>query len=97
MRIILDTNVWVSGIFWSGPPYTILKAWQAQRLRLVVSPDILAEYQRVSYLLRKKYPNVDLSPLMSLLMCHAEVYPPIILKSPISRDIDDDKFIACAF
>ena len=28
MKIIPDTNVFVSGVFFSGPPYQILKAWR---------------------------------------------------------------------
>ena len=51
MRIILDTNVLVSGIFFSGPPFRILKAWRDHRLQLVVSTDILNEYQRVATIL----------------------------------------------
>ena len=31
VKIILDTNVFISGIFWSGPPYQILKAWQQRK------------------------------------------------------------------
>lgn len=27
IRIVLDTNVFMSGIFWSGPPSQILRAW----------------------------------------------------------------------
>jgi len=38
MRIVLDTNVFVSGIFFSGPPYQILKAWRDGRVQLLVSP-----------------------------------------------------------
>jgi len=41
MRVILDTNVFVSGVFFSGPPYEILDAWRRGRLTLVVSPEIL--------------------------------------------------------
>lgn len=96
MRVILDTNVWVSGIFWSGPPYLILKAWQAHTLRLVLSPDILAEYDRVAELLAEKYPAIDISRLMALLAFNAEIVAPIQLTAPISRDPEDDKFIACA-
>ena len=33
-RVILDTNVFVSGIFWSGPPYRILQAWQQHLITL---------------------------------------------------------------
>ncbi len=32
MKIVLDTNVLVSGIFFSGPPYRILKAWQESKI-----------------------------------------------------------------
>ena len=46
MRIILDTNVFVSGVFFSGPPYEILAAWRDGKVQLVISPEILEEYQR---------------------------------------------------
>lgn len=51
----MDTNVLVSGIFFSGPPFQILNAWQQQKLQLVLSPEILAEYQRVAIILGEKY------------------------------------------
>ena len=38
MRAIIDTNVFVSGIFFHGPPYAILDAWRDGRLKLIVSP-----------------------------------------------------------
>lgn len=47
IKAILDTNVFISGVFWQGPPFEILKAWQEQRFRLVISPPILDEYRRV--------------------------------------------------
>jgi len=33
MRIVLDTNVLISGIFFSGLPGKILQAWHAQKLQ----------------------------------------------------------------
>jgi predicted nucleic acid-binding protein len=47
MRIVLDTNVFVSGIFFSGPPHRILGAWRDGRVRIVYSTSIAEEYQRV--------------------------------------------------
>jgi putative PIN family toxin of toxin-antitoxin system len=44
VRIVLDTNVFISGVFFSGPPYKILEAWRNGRIVLVVSPEILEEY-----------------------------------------------------
>ena len=36
MRAILDTNVFISGLFFKGPPYEILKAWQNGKFDLVI-------------------------------------------------------------
>jgi predicted nucleic acid-binding protein len=44
VRVILDTNVFVSGVFFTGPPAQILEAWSAGQLLLVISPEILDEY-----------------------------------------------------
>jgi len=38
IKAILDTNVFISGVFWKGTPFEILKAWQEQRFRLAISP-----------------------------------------------------------
>jgi predicted nucleic acid-binding protein len=36
IKVILDTNVIISGIFWKGAPFEILKAWQEHRFRLAI-------------------------------------------------------------
>ena len=96
MRIILDTNVLVSGIFFSGPPFRILKAWRDNKLQLVVSTDILDEYQRVAAILGEKYSQVDISPVLDLLTMNSDIVTAPPLPEPVSVDPDDDKFIACA-
>jgi putative PIN family toxin of toxin-antitoxin system len=68
VKIVLDTNVLVSGMFFSGPPYEILKAWRDGKIRLVFSTEILKEYQRVAEELAKQFPGVDISEIMELLM-----------------------------
>lgn len=96
MRIVLDTNVFVSGLFFSGPPHRILTAWRDGHLQLVLSPEILEEYRRVGVELGRKFPNVDLSPFLGLLLTSGQVYRPRRLPEPVCQDPDDDKFIACA-
>lgn len=46
-RVVLDTNVVVSGLGWPGPPATILDAVSDGRLVLVTSAPLLAELRRV--------------------------------------------------
>ena len=84
MRIVLDTNVLVSGIFFSGPPLRILEAWRDNTLQLVVSTDILDEYQRVAAILGEKYSQVDISPILDLLMVNSDIVtaPPMCDLTP---------------
>ncbi len=55
MKIVLDTNVLMSGISFTGPPYQILQAWRDGAIRLVVCPEILAEYRDVAVRLNRTY------------------------------------------
>jgi uncharacterized protein len=41
VRIVLDTNVLVSAVFFGGLPGRILEAWRNGHLQLVMSADIL--------------------------------------------------------
>jgi putative PIN family toxin of toxin-antitoxin system len=96
LRAVMDTNVFVSGVFFSGPPYQILKAWQSGEFELVVSPEILDEYRRVGEILAEEHRNIDLNPILNFVVEHAKVYKSVKLKEPVCEDPDDDKFIACA-
>jgi putative PIN family toxin of toxin-antitoxin system len=96
VRVVLDTNVFISGVFFTGPPYKILEAWRDARIQLVVSPAILEEYKRVGETLATQFPGVDLEPILDFLTLHAEVVAADTMLEPVCRDPDDDKFVACA-
>ena len=96
MRIVLDTNVFVSGVFFSGPPYQILHAWQTGQVQLVGSRAVFEEYGRVGRRLAEQFPGVSLDPFLTLLFAHAEVVEVPPLPRQICSDPDDDKFLACA-
>jgi predicted nucleic acid-binding protein len=65
LKVVMDTNVFVSGVFFSGPPYQILKAWQSGEFELVASQEILDEYLRVGEILAVERPAVDLKPIFN--------------------------------
>jgi len=96
MRIILDTNVFISGIFFSGPPSQILKAWEKQSVQIVLCQQILDEYQRVADELSAKYPLVDITPIIELLTIFGQFVDTKGVDISICEDPDDDKFIECA-
>ncbi len=47
IAVVLDTNILVSGLGWSGPPSVVVDAVLAGQLMLVSSPSLLAELERV--------------------------------------------------
>ncbi len=98
MRVVLDTNVLLSGIFFGGLPGRLLDAWQRGQLALVLSPAILAEYHRAGAALAARYPSVEaaLDPILALLAQAATIVNAPELPAAVSADPDDDKFLACA-
>ena len=96
MKVVIDTNVVISGVFFGGMPSRVLEAWRDGEFDLVVSPEVLEEYRRVGEELTARFPGVSLAPFLALLVMNAEIVEAPGLSDQVSRDRDDDKFIACA-
>jgi len=96
IKAILDTNVFISGVFWKGPPSEILKAWQEERFRLAISLPILEEYRRVLDELTKERAIPVLTPILKIIELHSEIVEPVSFAEPVCSDADDDKFLEAA-
>ena len=96
MRVVLDTNVFVSGVFFGGVPGKVLVAWRDGKIEVVVSAEILEEYVRVGDELARRFPDVDLGPALDLIAVSSTLVVAQPLDRPISEDPDDGKFLACA-
>lgn len=96
ISIVLDTNAFVSGIFWFGPPHRILMAWQQGAIEIITSQDIISEYARVGEVLARDYKNVDISAFIELITINSTIINPLKLQEQVSADPDDEKFIECA-
>ena len=96
MRVVLDTNVFISGSFYSGPPKRILQSMLEGKFQMVLSPEILTEYRRVGESFSTKHPNPVFEEMLRLLINQALIVDAPDLQKQLCRDPDDDKFIACA-
>lgn len=96
MRVVLDTNVFISAVFFGGAPAKILHAWRDGHIILILSPDILDEYRQVGERLHQQFPAIDVSPFLQRMITKAELVDSPPLPSPVCDDLDDDKFLACA-
>lgn len=99
MKVVLDTNVLMSAIFFGGPPFQIVKAWLDGKVEMVVSVEILDEYESVCQRLKTKYPNIDyesIETILHLLIRNCELVETKTCRVEVSKDPDDNKFIECA-
>ena len=87
IKAILDTNVLISGIFWKGPPFQVLKAWQRQLFRLAISPPISDEYRRVIDEMTAKQPFPVLDSILELIELHSEMVNPIRFTRTVCSDL----------
>ena len=96
MRVVLDTNVLLSAILFAGTPGRILEAWRTGKVELVLAPDIADEYVRVAERLEERYDDVEVQPIIALVIQNATLVSATRLPGPVCDDPDDDKFLACA-
>lgn len=47
MKVVLDTNVWLSGIFWDGEASKIIEKAEKDNIQILISEDILSEIVNV--------------------------------------------------
>lgn len=99
-RLVLDTNVFVSGII-SGKnfPGMIIRAFQKRKVLVLISDEIMEEYLRVlSYPKIRKYPLVTdeyVAHICALLIHEAERIE-VCTRLMMSQDEDDNKFLELA-
>ncbi|WP_461833924.1 putative toxin-antitoxin system toxin component, PIN family [Desulfothermus sp.] len=96
MRVVLDTNVLISGIFFSGSPSKILTYWRKGNFTTVISEPIIFEYIRVAEEISKKFPRVDISDILELFIINSEIVDTGNLKITACEDLDDNKFLEWA-
>ena len=96
MRVLLDTNVVVSGLFFGGTPRALLEAWTQGAYELVLTPQVVSEYLEVCERLGVRNPNLQYQPALTRIIGGAALVADPGAEGDISRDPDDDKFFRAA-
>ncbi|MBI9099563.1 MAG: putative toxin-antitoxin system toxin component, PIN family [Spirochaetaceae bacterium] len=95
MRIVIDTNIIISGIFFGGKPRELLKLCFSGDLQMVCTEEIFTEYiETINRFTKKSGKNIG-EEIKPLLIENLEFIENRFFDS-YSRDPDDDKFINCA-
>jgi uncharacterized protein len=100
VRIVIDTNVLLSGFLWGGTPHALIEQVRGNAVEMVISAALLEEFSRV--IARPKFvailqrttrtPERILAELRTL--ADIVIAPPLL--QPVCRDPKDDIVLACA-
>ncbi len=95
MKIVIDTNVIASVLFFGGKPRELIDKLVNKEFEACATMEIIEEYYETVEYLFEKYPSKHVSSPLEIITGAMNV---IETKSSIDvcRDPDDNKFIECA-
>jgi putative PIN family toxin of toxin-antitoxin system len=100
LRLVVDTNVWVSAMLWQGGPGRLLELASEQDVALFTSRVLLEEL--AATLAKKKLARyvaatgLSVDQMMTGYKRLTTTVPARQLEQRVSRDADDDAVLACA-
>src|SRR3990167_2538340 len=77
IKAVLDTNVFISALFWTGSPHNVLAKALESEFILITSREILKEIEE--RLLNKfKFPVEDILSFLEIIVLNSHIVEPII-------------------
>ena len=94
---VIDTGVFVSGVFWRHEPRLCLKAWLLGIMTPVMTEEILAEYEvALERMKQEQHLTTDTAFWLNTLRTSALWVTPAPFQDQVCRDPNDNKFIEAA-
>lgn len=94
--VVVDTNVVISSIFWSGNSHKILKNVSAGKIQAFTSEEIVEELVKILSRFRYKLPKAKIAETVNFYLKTFQLISNIKSINAVSEDPDDNKFIECA-
>ena len=97
MKVVLDTNVIISGLGWPGRERELLLMAASNRFELILSFDIVKEV--IEVLQRGKFRGLDSKKILRFINILIEISTVVVPKKHhevIEGDPDDNKILDCA-
>ncbi|MEI6732138.1 MAG: putative toxin-antitoxin system toxin component, PIN family [archaeon] len=97
MRVILDTNVFISGIFWEGNFCSqIIAKWKNRLFEMVSSPQIIEELVETLRCFKIRLDEEMIEGWKNMILSNSIIVEPTEKLDIITEDLDDNKFIEAA-
>jgi putative PIN family toxin of toxin-antitoxin system len=95
-RVVLDTNVLISALGWRGAPHDIVQLCIKRQHRLLLSPDLLAELERVLCYAKLGFTPTAVVEYIEILAEVAELISPDLRLDVVQEDPPDNRILECA-
>ena len=94
-KVVLDTNIFISSIFWKGNPHKIVELALDREIQVFTSIEILNELEKV---LKEKFKQERefIDEQIALIIEYVEIISPKNKVDIVKEDPDDNKIIECA-
>ena len=97
MRLILDTNVFVSGIFWEGNFCSqLIDKWKNKEIELLSSLEIVEELVKTLRNFKISIPQSMIEEWKNLILNNSILIQPSTKIDVIKEDPEDNKFLEAA-
>ncbi len=96
IKIVIDSNIFISGIFWKGSSYKVLNLWKEEVIINYTSLSIINEIIDTLRSFKIQMPEEDIYAFSCLLAENSVIVREDILLNYPVRDVKDNKFINCA-
>src|SRR3989338_10816342 len=94
MRGVMDTNVFVSGIFWEGNLCSqLIEKWKSKKFELVNSMEIIGELVKTLKDFKIQMSDSMIEDWRNLIIENSIIVEPTIKLSVVKDDPDDNKFL----
>ena len=94
-KVVLDTNIFISALFWKGAPYNIFQKVINNKIENFISPEILKEIKE-KLLNKFSLPEEKLQEFLEIIVFSSKVVYPKNRLDVVKQDSKDNKIIECA-
>ena len=93
--VVLDTNIFISSVFWEGSSYRVVKKAISQEIIVFVSDEIIKEIRKVlarDFSLEKQ----EIDDIINSVAYFTHLIKPKEKVEVVKEDPDDDRILECA-
>ena len=96
MKVVLDTNIFISGIFWKGSSNKVITNWREEKFTLVTSLEAISEIIKVLKDFKIKLSDEMIKEWVDLIVRNSIIVEPKEKINIVKDDPKDNIFIETA-